>query len=561
MPCLDLPPYDVVVFVLDDLRVDQLQILEQTLQRLEPEAVSFERSYVTTPMCCPERASFLSGGWLPQNTGVLTNEAPMGGATVFFDERTMATRLESAGYTTALIGKYLNEYNELGLYVPPGWTDWAATIGEYGWVDFDAIVGSSTPDAPAEASLEPHDGYITDWHGEKAISVWESSVDRPLFLYLSFHAPHDPHLPAAQDRGSFADFTFRGGAYEEQDLSDKPAWMQQIPLLSAEEQAEADAVVRQRQQTLLAVDRAMAGLIDAVRASPRADRTVFVLTSDNGMMWREHRLDAKGVAYEESVRVPLLIAHPDLSPAAIDGLVAMNLDLAATVQALAGLPIEGDGQSLLPMLCEGADSARDAVFLQGWGSAHGAWSAVVTATDKLIEGDDGSVELYDLIADPYELESQHGDLVQRERIRELSARLAEARGLSLGDTGLPGARVGSPYHHALSPPGGEAPITWLAMEELPPGLSLSVDGVIEGTPTEAGEFSVAVQATDASVSPVHGGPQVVVGHLRLRVLAAEPERCGCGDGRAGVLGLLLGIFRRNGRRGPRVGAAGGLRPV
>ena len=107
MPCLADTGLSVLVFLLDDMRLDQLPVLEATNARLADHAVVFDQAYVTIPMCCPERASFLSGGFLPQHTGVLTNEAPRGGFTVFPDADTLATHLQAAGYATALSGKYL----------------------------------------------------------------------------------------------------------------------------------------------------------------------------------------------------------------------------------------------------------------------------------------------------------------------------------------------------------------------------------------------------------------------------------------------------------------------
>ena len=539
MACLDAPPYDIVLFVLDDMRADQLPALEQTLARLDPTSVAFDRAYVTTPMCCPERASFLSGGWLPQSTGVITNTAPLGGATAFYDGDTLATRLQAQGYTTALVGKYLNQYIKLGDYVPPGWTFWGATYGADGWEDFNTMGGSSTPEAPAVGELTARSGYLTDWEGEEALRIWQQSAEAPLFLYLSFDAPHDPHTPAPQDLSAFPDFLFRGGAYEEEDLSDKPEWLQRIPKMSLAEEAARDRHNRQRQQTLLAADRAMAALIDAVMASPRAERTVFVLTSDNGLMWREHRLTEKGVAYEEAVRVPLLISAPELASGHRAGLVAMNLDLAATVQALAGLDAYGEGLSLLPSLCQGQEPPRDALLLQAWNAPGGSWAAVVTATDKLILGENGGVELYDLVNDPYEMSSLHADEDQADRLEELRDRLAEGRGLAITVTTLPEARVGQPYAEALSAEGGEAPLVWSLIGDPPPGLFLDSAGTLRGTPTAPGRYTLEVRVNDSGRSPVYGGPQ----RFRTELILVVREG-GCGAGRASILGLLLGLGRR-----------------
>ncbi len=550
MACLESGPYDVVVLLFDDLRADQLPLLTETLARLEPMAVQFDRAYVTTPLCAPSRASLLSGGYYAHQTGVLTNVPPLGGAARFPDTHTLATRLQEGGYTTALVGKYLNDYESMDAYVPPGWTVWAATVGEQPWTDYDVVEGSSTADAASTGSLEHHTRYLSTWQGDRAQRALTEHADAPVFLLLSFLAPHDPHTPAVDDAGSMAGYTWRGGAWEEADVSDKPAWLQEIPLLTEDQLASSDAVVQQRQESLLAADRAAADLIDAVEAAGRGDRTVFVLSSDNGMHWREHRLDFKGVAYEESARVPLLVAHPDLSPGSSDALVAMNLDLPATVAALAGLTPEGEGLSLISAVCSGEDTGREAVLLQSWTGDSPLWSGLVTADEKYVETDGGAREYYDLVADPSEERSLHEDAELAARVSELSETLAGLRGLSLADTTLPEATVGEPYAATLTSWGGTPPLAWSVVGgDLPAGLTLEEDGQIRGTPTEAGVVTLRIGVSDASASPLHGGPQEASEAVTLTVnageLAEETGRttekggCGCATDGGGVGGLAL----------------------
>jgi arylsulfatase A-like enzyme len=559
MPCLDAP-LDVIVFLLDDMRFDQVAYLEETTTRLEPEAVTYDRAYVTTPMCCPERASFLSGGWYAWQTGVLSNDAPVGGAPAFDDTRTLPTRLQEAGYHTALLGKYLNEYDSLGNYVPPGWSTWAATGDSGGWVDFDIRVGSTGPDAPGVATVQHVDDYVTDWQTRAALDELSTTTD-PLFLYVSYLAPHHPHVPADADRDAFPGYVYRDRAYDEADVSDKPAWIQALPQLNATTQATADSNNRERIQSLLAVDRSMAGIIDAVRASDRADRTVFVLTSDNGQQWFEHRIGGKGVAYEESVRVPLLIAQAGQPPETVSGLVAMNLDLAATVQALAGLAGEGEG-IVLPAVCDEPDAGRDVVVLQGWPGDTPGWAGLVTDTEKYIETIGGDVELYDLVADPYEETSLHAE-ASAEHLDALATRLAEDGGLVVSTTTLPDARRGEPYSAVLVHWGGEDPVTWeISSGALPAGLTLGADGEITGTPTAIGEAIFGARVTDSSVSPVYGGPQTWTSSLTLRVAPsprppASEGGCGCGgDGGAALLVVLPLATRRRGRSRPVRGPGG-----
>jgi len=547
-PCLPPEPLDVVVLLLDDMRFDQLPVLERTLSRLQAEAVTFDRAYVSTPMCCPERASFLSGGWYAHQTGVLTNETPTGGATRFEDARTLPTRLQEAGYHTVLLGKYLNEYDLLGDYVPPGWSTWEATFDSGGWRDFEVRVGSSTPDAPSVATVVPVDEYVTDWHTERALAAIDAAGASPLFLYVSFLAPHHPHIPEPGDAGAFADFVYRDRAYQENDVSDKPGWVRGLPRMTEVEREAADFANRERQETLLSVDRSIAAIVDHVRDRGRASRTLFVLTSDNGMLWGEHRIAGKGVAYEEAVRVPLLVAHPAFTPRKVDALVTMNLDVPATIQAAARLAVEGEGIDLADALCSGADPGRDAALLQGWPIDGPAWSALVTPGEKYIETVGGFREFYDLVADPFEERSQHGDPSRGPRIEDLSVRLAGLRGLAVDTADLPEAKAGQAYGAPLASWGGVAPLRWSVESGDPPGgVAVTSDGWVAGVPASPGRHTFRVRVTDSGVSPVTGASQSVVAPVTLVVLAAEPSACGrgaagCGHGPSGAGATVAGTM-------------------
>lgn len=535
MPCLPAEPLDIVVFLLDDARFDQVEVLTETKERIAPTAVTFARAYVTTPMCCPERASFLSGGYYAHQVGVLTNGLPNGGATRFDDTRTLPVRLQEAGYATALFGKYLNEYELLHGRVPPGWSDWGVNAEGQGWTDFDVYEGATGPGAAGVASITHYGGYVTDWQEARARTFLAANAEAPRFLYLSFRAPHHPHTPAPEDTDQHLDFLYRDRAWQEEDLSDKPAWIQAIAMATDDELATADTNNRERLQSLLAVDRAMAAVIDAVTDAGDADRTVFVLTSDNGTMLGEHRLVDKGVGYEEAVRIPLVVSHPTLSPRTLQDLVAMNLDLAATVQALAGLPVEGLGNSLVPALCAEKTSPRDHVLLQAWPSDSPAWSGLVTDTHTYLETDAGDLELYDLAADPFQERSQHADPALADRIAALADTLAAERGLTITSPRTPPGLVGVPYTAALGHWGGVDPVTWAVRAgALPDGLALSSDGVLHGTPVSEGTYRIEVELVDAGVSPYDGAPQRLTRGVTIDIRANDTldaaGACACGAG-------------------------------
>lgn len=560
--CLADPPYDVVVMLMDDMRFDQAQYFADTRARLAPNLVDFERAYVTTPLCCPERASFLSGGYWPQQTGVLQNDEPQGGATAFPDAGTMPVRMREAGIPTALLGKYLNHYELLDTYVPPGWTVWASFWHDAPWNDFDYQLGASGVNDSGESVTEHWDGYVTDWQVALATEFLDQHAGAGSFLYLSFRAPHDPHTPAAGDRDAFDGYTYRGRAWNEADLSDKPKWIREMPEIGPDSADLSDREAEGSNESLLAVDRAMVDLVEAVEAAGRLDRTVFVMTSDNGLLWGEHRLFEKGLPYEESIRVPLWVAHPDLAGRVDTGLVATNLDLAATVQELVGLPVQSEGRSLLPVLCGEVDTVRDDVRIETWTGGDRPWGGFVLPEWSFIQTGADEYELYNLVSDPYQEESLHGDPTYAELLEELSARLAVERGLVVLEKTLPDAAVGEAYDKAVPVAGGTPPYTWsIGDGRLPDGLALTDDGRIAGTPTDEDEEMLTIVVEDASVSPFTGLPQRHEARVRIKVGPGEAtarRECGCAtgvDARSGglaaFLALLVGL-RRGGARWGRV---------
>lgn len=554
MMCSGEVGLSLVVLLLDDMRFDQLDVLTTTNARLAEHAVVFDRAYVTIPMCCPERASFLSGGFLPQHTGVLTNEAPRGGATMFDDADTLATRLQSEGYATAMFGKYLNEYSALGPYVPPGWTQYVAVDEGGPYDEYTATSGSSTPEAPGIGVDTDETAYVTYWQGTLSEAFVGAHPADPLFLYVSFRAPHEPHEPASEDKGAFAGFSYRGGAFNEPDVSDKPGWVQETPQLTEAEIAGLDQSNAGRLETLLSVDRVIASLVDRLEAEGRLDQTVIVITSDNGQQWGEHRLLNKGVAYEDSVHVPLVVWGADLAPRHSDALVATNLDIAASATDFAGLPARGDGQSLRDVACGETDAHREFVPLQGWPSREPAWSALVTAEWKYIETGATETELYDLLNDP--IEAENVAEAQPAVVAELGGQLAGVRGLAITETVLPDAEVGAPYSHAVGAWGGSGTYRWSRKNgALPDGLSFSEAGLLAGNPTKVGTASLTLHVEDDSVSPYDGRPQFDERHITVNIVAraedssptAEPD-CGCDEGAGAGMAVAWAAAWRRRRR-------------
>ncbi|MBI3975945.1 MAG: sulfatase, partial [Armatimonadetes bacterium] len=402
-------PPSFVLILDDDQRADTIQYMPILQRDLVARGVTFTNAFVTTPLCCPSRASLLRGQYA-HNTGVLTNgggDLPEerasrhpGGAEAFDDRSTLATWLHAAGYRTGLFGKYLNGYMRLTARVPPGWDEWHVFAGGYfGYPLNENGVVRRIGNAPED--------YGTDVIARRAVQFIERAGTAPLFVYFAPFAPHAPATPHPQDAAGFRDLPpWRPPSYNEGDVSDKPEWVRRLPLLTAARQAEGDEFRRQQLRSLQAVDRAIGQLLEALRRTGRLENTVVVFTADNGLSWGEHRwLDRKSCPYEECVRVPLVVRGPGIPAGRTDPRVVLNVDLAPTFADLAGvrpgLPV--DGRSVAPLL-RGADAAwRGEILLEYWGLPALTWTAIRTDRWKYVEYENGDRELYDLAADPFEM--------------------------------------------------------------------------------------------------------------------------------------------------------------
>jgi arylsulfatase A-like enzyme len=191
--------------------------------------------------------------------------------------------------------------------------------------------------------------------------------------------------------------------------------VQDLPLLDAQRIHAVDEYRRGQLQTLLAVDRAVGRIIDALRAAGRLHNTLLAFTSDNGLGWGEHRWTNKQHAYEESVRVPLVMRYgPGTPDAGSVANIALNIDLASTIAAAAGTSAPGaEGRSLLPIVKGRPGPSRSAFLiehLQLWpGAPPPTFCAVHTHRYVYVVHVTGEKELYDLESDPYELQNRAGD--------------------------------------------------------------------------------------------------------------------------------------------------------
>ncbi|MEW6368383.1 MAG: sulfatase-like hydrolase/transferase [Acidobacteriota bacterium] len=510
--------YNVVFILTDDQRwdtadltVDGQEIMPNVRAEMIEKGVQFTNAFVSTPLCCPDRASLLAGGYYAHNTGVLTNEGPNGGVEKFLEQIALPVRVRQAGYRTGLIGKYLNRYQASSAYVPPGWSYFAAIRRSKSWFDYEMVIGRGAVDGPGEGRVEDQSDYLTDRLTELAVEFIESGGDSPFFLYFTPVAPHEPATPAPGDETLYPEFIYSGRGTGESDLRDKPAWVRELAArYDATQQA---AFARDQLRSLRSVDRSVAALVEAVRRKQMLDRTIFIYTSDNGYLWGEHGLSGKAYPYEESLRVPLIVRMPGVSPRREEKTVVTNVDIGATIHEAAGLNNVTDGASLLPLLADSSTEWRTEFLIQGHGGLR--WSGIRAEmkgrTWKYVEHATGEKELYDLNSDPFEMKSRHNE--QGKSMREIRAtlakKLAAMRGLNIVSRLIPGVEAGAPYAFSIATWGGRPPFRWAVSDgELPAGLGIDAAlGTISGTPEVPGMYSFRVRVEDSSVSPFSGRPQ------------------------------------------------------
>jgi N-acetylglucosamine-6-sulfatase len=381
--------------------------------------VTFANNFVSFPLCCPSRASFLTGEYA-HNHGVLSNDPKDGGFDSFEDDSDLPVWLQDAGYRTGFYGKYLNGYGWTALgndpaYVPPGWDSWEALTNhtEYQLYDYDLNV---------DGDVEHHDDDPSDYQttvlGHDAQRFIASSPHRqPFFLFVAPSAPHDEGVlenkgakrnprPAPQDRNAFADAALpRPPSFNEADVDDKPRFVRREPPLSQGQINRLQTLYRSRLESLLGVDRLVKGLVGQLRRSGQLANTVIFFASDNGYLLGEHRLEGKDRVYEESVRIPFLVRGPGFDSGVDSEHLVANIDFAPTVLDLAGLrqPSSVDGESLRRV---GGDWRRSLLLEV---PQDRGFEAVRTSDWLFADYFDGGTELYDLGRDPAELENVRKD--------------------------------------------------------------------------------------------------------------------------------------------------------
>jgi arylsulfatase A-like enzyme len=395
-----IPRPNVLIIVTDDQRSGEtMDVMPSTRHWLQDLGTTYPNTYVSVPLCCPSRASIMTGRYA-HNHGVVDNTSHNN-----LDQRTtLQYLLQRSGYRTSIVGKYFNGWPQ-GVD-PPFFDRWAIFRSGYYETKFNV-----------DGKRETIHRYATDYISKQSVKVlksFEKKDAKPWLMYVTTSAPHEPFTPAPRYANAPVPPWDPAPSVGEKDKSDKP------PAIRGATGDEAGgAVIRDSQlRSLLAVDEMVGKLMQTLGELRERERTLVLFLSDNGYFWAEHGLSDKRLPYTEAISVPLLARWPGrIAPGATDQRLVSLVDIAPTVLQAAGVAPDPfspqDGRSLLDTW------QRDRIFVEyfpdsGAGGI-GPWASLRTRDVQYVEyygADRVTVdfrEYYDLQKDPYQLQNLLGD--------------------------------------------------------------------------------------------------------------------------------------------------------
>jgi N-acetylglucosamine-6-sulfatase len=424
-----------IVFVMtDDLDEQSMRKLGGIRNVMGTNGITFENAFVSYSLCCPSRATFLRGQYAHNHT--ITSGSNQLGEPRFrqlgLDESTIATWLNDAGYQTKYFGKYLNGYK--GPYIPQGWDEWFAFTNP---AENNVVVDSNGQ----EVQLT---GNSTDVFADEIsnfITKSSSSANHdPFFVMVGTRAPHQPPEVAERYQDSFVDTPLpRPPNFDEENVLDKPQWVQSYPKLTQTRINRLQEEYRGRLRSMPPVEDLLRQTIATLQQTGELDNTYIFFTSDNGYHLGHHRIapGGKRTPYEEDIGVPLMVRGPGVPAGDVRRQLVVNTDFAPTLADLAGIPPGDfvDGRSFAPLLMSTPPSSWRTAFLEeSWRNEDPLGivptnTGVRTGTHMYVEYETAEQELYNLKADPYQLESL-GQADNAQLYSEMQSRLDALRDCS-----------------------------------------------------------------------------------------------------------------------------------
>ncbi len=434
---------NVVMVLADDL---DWKLFDQIprLVALKEQGMTFNNHTVVDSLCCPSRVTILRAQYIHNHKVISNLEATGGGWPTFKrlgeHKDNLPVWLSRSGVTTALFGKYMNEYptRPSGIrYIPPGWDKWAVPISRG-----DSYSGYSyTLNDNGELiryGTKPED-FLNDVLNDKARSFISETQD-PFFLYLSNYTPHKPFATAPRHLGThIGTVAPRTPAYNSFG-ENEPAWLAKFPQLTDWKLSQLDKTWRKRAQSAETVADSVEAVLAELRATGKDKDTLVILTTDNGYHVGEYRMPkGKRTPYATDTVVPMIAIGPGV-PAGVEvDAMTSTIDLAPTFTELLGARVPNwvDGRSLVPFLAAGQkpENWRNAALSESIGVTNKSdpdylpfipppFSALRTPRWMYVEYDDGSRALYDQVTDPFELRNVV-DAVDPAFVQSLSSQLAQ----------------------------------------------------------------------------------------------------------------------------------------
>lgn len=399
---------NIVFMFTDDQRWDAMScaghpfLKTPNMDRIAREGAYFNNAFVTTPLCSPSRGSYLTGRYVHahgvRGNGPMYNE-------LSHQLVTWPRLLREAGYETGYVGKFHMGNDDRPR---PGFDRWVSFKGQGVYQD---------PPINIDGKETKARGYMTDIITGHAVEFLKRRRSKPFVLYVGHKAVHGPFTPAPRHKDMYATDPIPRRPNTRDTLEGKPVLRRPAPAADGKKKAQAPGIrgeelIRNQLRGLLAVDESVGEVLKTLEQTGELDNTLVIFTSDNGYFWGEHGLGDKRYSYEESIRIPMVMRYPKLiRPGSRFDEDVLNVDICPTALALAGARAPGNvhGRSLVPVMTRAAKNWRTSFlseyFLEPNFERTPSWQAVRTKRWKYtryteLEGVD---ELYDLQADPYEM--------------------------------------------------------------------------------------------------------------------------------------------------------------
>jgi arylsulfatase A-like enzyme len=407
---------NVLHILTDDQTIDSLRHMGELQRTLIDRGTRFADYHTVQPLCCPSRATFLTGQY-PHNHRILSNLEPFGYGAMDWTN-TLYTAMSDAGYRTGWLGKVMNAKGDQGLRPEPGFDEWLVPIGAG---ESGSMFNYALSDNGRRRYFE--DRFQNDVLAERAHEfIAAGRTEKPWFLTVSFHSPHWTRCPKTHERCAPQPAPEDAGTMGDIDFPFPPNYDP-----SPQYRFRTNRYWGHELEALQSVDRIVGSLVEQLNRQGELDDTVIVFQSDNGFLHGEHGVFDKDVPWDRSVRVPLIIRGPGFAEGDVRSDLTANVDVPATILDLAGAepPRPLDGYSLLSahhrkfLLLERLVTTND--------RKRYPWLEVKTAKGLTYWRDlrGGHVHLYDLRSDQWQARNLAGR--KPGLVRSLERRVRRAR--------------------------------------------------------------------------------------------------------------------------------------